>query len=142
MPHFSLILRTSVLHSPPHLSACWSSPATTRTSPTPRRRTVTSKYSSYTEIVQKQLAHERQCHRAQQPNIPNTTRNRQQIAAQNRQTNKQRKNKQTNTRARNKKIKEENPQENIQRMTTCEKRAKNQRSRFLEAYGNKNILHT
>jgi hypothetical protein len=35
-----------VLHSPPLLSACWSSPLL---SPTPRRRTVTSKYSSFTK---------------------------------------------------------------------------------------------
>jgi hypothetical protein len=37
-------LRMPVLHSPPHLSACWSSPRHYRTSLTPRRRTVTSKY--------------------------------------------------------------------------------------------------
>jgi hypothetical protein len=38
--------------------------------------------------TQKRKTHERQCHRAEQPNIQNTTRSRQQIAAQNRQTTK------------------------------------------------------
>jgi hypothetical protein len=41
-------LRTPVLHSPPHLSAL---PTTTLTSPIPLRRTVTSKYISYTAFI-------------------------------------------------------------------------------------------
>jgi hypothetical protein len=58
---------------------------------------------SYTQIVQKQLTHERQRHRGQQPYIQNTTRNKQQIAAQNRQTT--RKGKRTH---KNQKINEKN----------------------------------
>jgi hypothetical protein len=42
----------------------------------------------YTQIIHKQPTHERQCHRAQQPNIQNVSRNKQQIAAQNRQKTK------------------------------------------------------
>jgi hypothetical protein len=42
-----------VLHSPPHLSHAGALPATTYTSPTPRRRTVTSKYSSFTWLQYK-----------------------------------------------------------------------------------------
>jgi hypothetical protein len=48
------------------------------------KRTKKEKYTRkipHTQIIQKQLTHERQCHRAQQPIIQNTTRNRQQIAA-------------------------------------------------------------
>jgi hypothetical protein len=55
-----------------------------------------------TQIVQKQLTYERQCLRAQQPNIQKTTRNRHQIAARNKQTT--RKGKQTNTHASNRKL--------------------------------------
>jgi hypothetical protein len=60
----------------------------------------------HTEIIQKQPTHELQRHRAQQSNIQNTTRNRQQIGAQNRQTTTKKASRQMHTQGNNKKHEE------------------------------------